>query len=116
MAREILKYGEVRSLALDFRFVALSGRYSSDYWKRAGIEAKYGLVIIEIFTPRGSAARAGLQEADVIIAVGGREVRTRRDFLSKVMAFTAGEKLELTVMRGSETLEIEYEIPAAPRE
>jgi putative serine protease PepD len=57
-------------------------------------------------TPGGAAADAGLQTGDVITKVNGAVVSDGTALIVKIRANAPGERLELTVERGSQTLQI----------
>ena len=56
-------------------------------------------VFVETVTPGGPAAKAGLKENDVIIALNGREVKDGTDLVNRVADLDVGATAELTVDR-----------------
>ena len=76
-------------------------------------ESGKGLVVKEIET--GSpAADAGLQNGDVITAVGPETVARPLDFERALLGRKAGEKFELTVQRGQKPVTLEFKLASAP--
>jgi S1-C subfamily serine protease len=57
--------------------------------------------------PGGPAASAGLQEEDVIIAVGDREVRSSEELVVAIDAYDPGETVTIEFVRGSDSQQVE---------
>ena len=68
--------------------------------KQAHLSAKFGAYVVEI-TPDQGAARARMRKGDVIIAVDGRRVTSNDDVLRIVRRHQPGDRLSVTVERGS---------------
>jgi 2-alkenal reductase len=64
--------------------------------------------------PGSPADAAGLQENDVITAVGGRAVDTGHDLVILLLPHRPGEVVALTINRGGEELEIEVTLGTLP--
>lgn len=73
-----------------------------------------GGVLVERLLPDSPAAVAGLQEADVILAVEGTAVASPQDYLSLLRTYTAGDRLSLDILRGVRELQIELELEPLP--
>ncbi|HTO42430.1 MAG TPA: DegQ family serine endoprotease [Rhizomicrobium sp.] len=63
-----------------------------------GTKDMEGAIIAEV-VPDGPAAKAGLQQGDVVVAVNGKPVQDSRDLSRRVAALLAGSKATFTVMR-----------------
>ncbi len=113
VAQEILQYGEIRSIYLDFDVREL-GRYRRELLLQYGIQDAQGLLVASLLETEGPAVRAGLEVGDVIVAIEGRPVTKKEDLFAQFISRTAGEKLRFTVSREGRRLEVEYEIPAGP--
>ena len=113
VAREILQYGKVRSLYLDFEVIALN-RIHPSRLKDLGVTESRGLLIYKIEST-GPAMDAGLELGDVIVEIEGREVAQRDDLIAPVISRTVGEKLSFTVSRQAKRLDVIYSIPTAPQ-
>lgn len=61
------------------------------------------------------AAKAGLQVGDVITAVGGVEIDEKNSLADLIQKRKPGDKVELTVTRGAQTLTLNVELGAAPQ-
>ena len=63
-------------------------------------------------TEAGSAAKAGLQSGDVLIAYGGRKIDNAADYQRLRYAYYEREKVMVTVLRGSEKISKEITLEA----
>lgn len=54
--------------------------------------------------PEKEAEKAGLLQGDIIIAIDGKEIKTLSDYTEYLSEFKVGDVVELTVLRGKETL------------
>ena len=93
-----------------------------------GIEPK-GLVVVDV-EPGSAAALAGLQpyregirgnrrvplSADVIIAMDGKEMNTAAEFGAAIDRHTAGEVVNVTVIRGNQKIQIPLKLQEAPHQ
>ena len=68
----------------------------------SGSEVGQGAEVAQVASG-GPAAEAGLQVGDVITAVGDREITTSTELTAAVRSASPGEKVSLTVRRGSST-------------
>lgn len=105
VAREIIRFGRVRSLYLDFDVVSISPQLV----RRYDLPESRGLLVWNI-AREGPAAAAGLELGDVIVKVEGREIGSREDLLAVFYSRTVGESLRFTVSRGGGPAEIRYRI------
>jgi S1-C subfamily serine protease len=105
---QLLTHGRVRRAYLGL--VAQSRAVDRRVVRRQGLANEPGLEIVSIEAD-GPAARAGLQEGDVLVAVDGRPI-TRVDDLHRLLAESAiGRTLGVTVRRGLARLDLAV-IPA----
>jgi S1-C subfamily serine protease len=66
-----------------------------------------GRVFVADVTPEGPAARAGLRQGDLVVAVGGAAVGGQADLYRKVWAAgPAGAEVPLRVLRDGATLDL----------
>ncbi len=78
-----------------------------------GLSDGAGVQVVEV-ADGSPAAKAGVELEDIIIKVDGAEVTENRDIVTKVQAAKAGDKLKLTVKRGSAQKELEVTLAPAP--
>ena len=71
-------------------------------------EARFGDVV-----PDGPAAKAGIKVGDVAIKFAGKPIRAFQDLTSEVRQHKPGEKLEIEVQRGDNTLKISVTLGTA---
>jgi uncharacterized protein len=62
-----------------------------------GEQPHSGVLVAEV---EPDAARAGVQRGDIVTSVGGRPIKTLKDFDSSVAALKPGDSVELTLKRG----------------
>src|SRR3989337_1186031 len=86
---------------LGVRIRDLSEQEMEEISKRHGIREGFGAMIVEVLkeTP---AARAGLQDGDLVVAFKDRPVVDTRSLQRFVAATPAGEEVALTVLRAEE--------------
>lgn len=72
-----------------------------------------GLVITQVFasTP---AARAGLQEGDVIVAIENQQIDEEHALASILRSYKPGDTVTLTVLRGTNQLKLQVALAARP--
>jgi S1-C subfamily serine protease len=59
-----------------------------------------GHVVVAGLLPGGPAEAAGLAQGDIILAVGDRKIRTRREFYERLWEHQAGDDVRLEIFRG----------------
>jgi serine protease Do len=73
--------------------------FTPELAKAMGRSVTAGALISSV-TPDSPAAKAGLEQGDVVTGVGGKEIKTTRDLARIVGDTKPGQKLDLTVARG----------------
>lgn len=105
VAREIIRFGRVRSLYLDFDIVSISPQLV----RRYDLPETRGLLVWNI-AREGPASASGLELGDVILKVEGRDIASREDLLAVFYSRTVGENLRFQISRGGERIDISYRI------
>ena len=72
-----------------------------------------GALILEV-VPDSPAEYAGLQEDDVIINFGGKEINNLGDLIQAIRDSQIGQKVEITYVRGEDTITTEIELVENP--
>ncbi len=62
-------------------------------------------VLLERIAENGPAAKAGLKDGDVLLALGGHKTVSLEDFQAALTNFKPGDKVKVKVRRGQETVE-----------
>jgi serine protease Do len=65
----------------------------------AGSDGETGGLVVQRVDPSGAAAAAGIRAGDVIISVGGVEIRREEDLTSIVDIMHAGDQIEFQILR-----------------
>jgi serine protease Do len=84
-----------------------------EHAKAAGAEAGMGAYVARVI-PDAPAAKGGVKDGDVIVAVGDAPVRDPDDVIQIVQATPVGEKLTLTVLRSGRREKIAVEVAQRP--
>jgi len=64
---------------------------------------------VNIEDSKGALARAGFQAGDYVVAVGGKEYTTAADLKAAMSAGLSQKELKLTVLRGSDRVDVTVE-------
>ena len=80
---------------------------------REGIAAEAGMYLMSVI--EGAAAQAaGLQKGDVIVGIGDAEVRGYDDLIAALRTHQAGDRVEVTFVRGQERRTVTVELSSRP--
>jgi serine protease Do/serine protease DegQ len=102
---QIVKYGEVRRGRLGIDMADLTAEIA----KKLGVATLDGVLIAAVQS--GSpAARAGLREQDVVVAMNGRSLASAAEMRARLALTPVGEDVDLKVLRGSETRMLKVKI------
>jgi S1-C subfamily serine protease len=76
-------------------------------WLGVNADEVRGRLMVSRVSPEGPAARAGVKQDDIVLAVGGEEVSTLADFYRKVWARgVAGVEVPLKVLQGAQVKDL----------
>lgn len=64
-----------------------------------------GVLVVEVL-PGSGAAEAGVKKDDVVTGVNGRKTSTPQELIRAVRSFEPGEQVELSLLRGEETIKV----------
>ncbi len=81
--------------------------------QQLGINRTKGVIVLAVRQP-SPAATAGLQPGDVITAVDRKDLRSAEDFVAALRTVNPGDRLELTVVRGSGTQQLQLTVADRP--
>jgi serine protease Do len=85
-----------------------------DIAERLGIPDHAGLVLSRV-TDGTPAAKAGLKDGDILVAVGGKKVKDARDLQNAIAAMPAGRAVDMTVVRDGAKKSFSVTIEEQPR-
>jgi serine protease Do len=107
VATQLAKSGTVQRGYLGIQMQEVDG----DLAERLGISGQKGLVVNRVY-PDTPAAKAGLKEGDVILAIGGKPVESSRALQRTIEMAQIGKAVNLTVLRNGqrETLKTVVEL------
>ena len=92
--KQLIEHGEVRRGLLGVTVQDLSPELAEAF----GITQQKGVVVTQVMED-SSAADAGIQAGDVVVAVDGRPVKRSSDLRNRVGMSPVGEKVELSIVR-----------------
>ena len=93
---DLLEYGTVQRGYLG----AMIRGVDANLVKEKDLSVNTG-VYLEKITENSAADEAGLQAGDVVVAINGNTIKTNADLLGNIAGYRPGEKIDITVNRGS---------------
>lgn len=95
VAAELIEHGAVRRAFIGVGFQDLTPALS----RELGVDDDRGGAVVSQVVPGGPAARAGLREGDVVVAVDGERIHEGRELQRAVLRKGVGATLRLEVVR-----------------
>ena len=105
VVEEILRFGKIRSIRLDFEVTRLTPYIIHTL----NLAIKSGALVRQIDTD-GPARKAGLEPGDVIVRADDKEIQNETDLLTYFLTRTVGEAIKLRVIRDGKPLDLHYQI------
>jgi serine protease Do len=104
----IEKSGELKKPYLGVRYVPLT----RDIARQNDLPVNEGAYIVSesnqpAILPDSPAAKAGLQERDIITKINGESITENRSLVTLIGKYQVGDKVKLTILRNNESKEIE---------
>ncbi|SET15993.1 S1C family serine protease [Anaerobranca gottschalkii] len=99
VVNEIVRYGEVRRPMIGIMINEISPIIARQY----NLATDHGLYIVEV-APNSPAQAGGLRNNDIITHADGKKITSLRDFRMVMANKKIGDKVEIKVIRGEETL------------
>jgi serine protease Do len=101
VVQDLLRFGELRPLWTGLRLVTVDPELA----RRRDLATNHGALVYRIY-PDSPAARAGLVEGDVVVAVQGQPVVAREDVTTALYSLPEGTPVTLRVQRGGRTRDL----------
>jgi serine protease Do len=98
---DLRRFGEVHNVYIG----AATSTLTPEEAVRLGLRATKGALVTRVFE-NSPAARAGLRQGDVIVAVGGAPVESRESLSTLTATAQAGSRLVFRVMRDGQTIDV----------
>lgn len=111
ISEQLIATGRVARPYLGIRYRAIT----SEAAKRYDLPIEWGAYIDEVEENTG-AARSGIQEGDIVIAIDGEELTDEVPLVNRLFRYKAGDTVELTVLRDEKELTFEVELGERPTE
>lgn len=104
VSRQLVDEGKVRRAYLGVGIQPVTGQLAGEL----AVKPRSGVAVTKVMegTP---AAEAGLQEGDVIVRIAGQVVKTPQALQLAVERSPIGDRVELQVVRGGETIDLTYQ-------
>jgi 2-alkenal reductase len=106
---QLIETGTVTQAWVGIAFYPIDAALATQY----ELPVESGIIITEV-DPASPAAEAGLQPEDIITAVDGEEITPSQDLAAIMFKHQPGDVVTLSVIRGSEEMEIELTLGEAP--
>ncbi len=110
LAREMIETGRVAHPYIGVSFVPLNVALASQF----GTGVTKGVLVLGV-EPGSPAARGGLREGDVIVALNGDDLVGESDLPAALNRMDAGDRVTLDVRRGGQTVKVTFELGVAPQ-
>lgn len=105
---ELKKYGRIRQPYLGLRYLPISQALQEQF----GLPVARGALVIseptipqgfrQAVIPRSPAAKAGVKEADIILAINNQEITNEKTIDDILSDYDIGQKLDIKILRGKE--------------
>lgn len=106
---DLMTQGYIRSAYLGIRGMDVEAAAVDTYGLPKG-------AYVESVEPEGAAAAAGVQPKDIITALGGHPVDSFNALARALRAFQAGDRTQITVYRGGQTLVLDITLSERPQD
>jgi serine protease Do/serine protease DegQ len=109
VVEQLVKFGQVKRGFLGVELQDLNPELSQAF----GITETEGAVVASV-SPGSPAAKAGLRQGDVVIAVNGRAMRNAFDVRNQIGLTRAGDKLTLDILRDGHRQQVITQVSERP--
>ncbi len=89
---------------------------AADGWLGVYLSEEHDEAVVAEVIPDSPAAKAGLKEGDVLLAVGDTATATRDDFIAAIRAGKAGDRLTIKLRRGDKEQNVVVKLGERPQQ
>jgi serine protease Do len=108
---DLIRYGEVIPAWIGITIQDIDEDLAR-YLKASAING----VLVKKAEPVGPARKAGIREGDIILSINTSNIASERDFHRAMIAFSAGEKIDITFWREGKTKTVSVKTSTFPKE
>jgi len=108
IAGQLIDQGQVARPSLGIRWQPVDPNLAAQY----SLPVEWGVYVAQLESG-GAAEKAGVQEGDIITAIGNTPIDGDHPFINTLFNYKPGDKVNLTVARGSTKIQIEVTLQAA---
>ena len=115
VAEQLIAKGKVDHPFLGIRMAPITAEVAAQLKNRFDLDAieNEGILIVDVI-PDSPAARAGLKQGDIVMAIADKQVNAPLEVQKIVEKTQVGEALELEVLRQSKNLDLTVEVGVLP--
>lgn len=112
----VKKSGKIVTPYLGVRYIPIT----KDFASRNNLKQTTGAYVVGdqqnlAVLPDSPAAKAGIQQNDIIMKIGGKQIDDKNSLTSLISKYKVGDKVELEVVRGDKTLKLTATLEEAPQ-
>lgn len=71
----------------------------SEFARVYGLQEAKGAIVANISDTDGPAAKAGIQQGDIIIEIGGQQIASSQELIAKIASLPVGQNVSITALR-----------------
>jgi S1-C subfamily serine protease len=108
---DLIRYGEVIPAWIGITVQDIDADLAR-YLKASDVRG----VLVKKAEKSGPAGKAGIREGDIILSIKTRNIISEKDFHSAMIAYSAGEKIDITIWRNGKTETVSFKTSIFPKE
>jgi Do/DeqQ family serine protease len=108
---DLIRYGEVIPAWIGITVQDIDPDLAS-YLKASAVKG----VLVKKAEKSGPASKGGIREGDIILSMNTRDINSEKDFQRAMIAYSAGEKIDITIWRNGKTKTVSVKTSAFPKE